>query len=325
MKKIKFRASSHYVPEKIVTNDDLAQIMDTSDEWIQKRTGIKQRHISQGENTADLSVKVALDLLAKSGLSAKEIDLIIVATMSPEAYTPSTAALVQGEIGASKAFAFDISAACSGYIYALEMASAYLASGQAKRVMVLGGEVLSKIIDWQDRATAVLFGDGAGGAILEIDPDGTSAFLASDLATYGQDGQSLTAGITPALTSFPANGEHKFSSFAMDGHAVYSFATREVPKSIQRACDKAQLAVSDIDYFVLHQANARIIKSVAKKMQLPIEKFPINIDRYGNTSAASEPILFDELVQAGKIKPGSLVALSGFGGGLTVGTQIIRY
>ena len=325
MENIKFMATSHYVPSKVVSNDDLAQFMDTSDEWIQQRTGIKQRHISQGENTADLCVQVAQDLLEKSGLSASELDLIVVATMSPEAYTPSTAAIVQGKINAVNAFAFDLAAACSGYIYALEMTKAYLASSQAKTAMVIGGEVLSKVIDWSDRSTAVLFGDGAGGAILTIDETGKSGFLSSDIVTMGQGATSLTAGITEPLTTFPVNGEHQFSAFAMDGHAVYSFATREVPKSLTRACQKAGVDVSEIDYFVLHQANARIIKSVAKKMKLPLDKFPINIDKYANTSAASEPILFDELVKTGKIKRGSLVALAGFGGGLTLGSQIVRY
>lgn len=324
LEKVKIIQTAHYVPDLVVSNDDLSQIMTTSDEWISKRTGIKRRHVSLGENTSDLCTKVASDLLAQSGWQASQLDLIIVATMSPDAYTPATAAIVQGNIEATNAFAFDLAAACSGFAYAFEVASQFITTGRAKKVMVLGGEVLSKVVDWQDRTTAVLFGDGAAGVLL-TESDDQAAILASDLQTFGSDAAKLSAGLNQPLTSFGDFKPKQISAFAMDGHAVYNFATREVPASLKRACDQADLELAEIDHFILHQANERIIKAIAKRLKLPLSKFAVNISEYGNTSAASEPILLDELVKQNKVKRGQIIALSGFGGGLTVGTQIIRY
>ena len=242
--------TASYVPTRVVTNDELSQLMDTSDEWITTRTGIKQRHISQGETTSDWAVNVANQLLAKAGLAAEQVALIVVATMSPDSYTPSTAAIVQGQIGATKAVAFDLSAACSGFVYALHTVERLLNPGQ--RALVIGSEVLSKLIDWQDRTTAVLFGDGAGGVLVEQETTGPSHVLGEHLATFGDQADQLS-------------------------------------------------------------------------LQLGRQRFPVNISEYGNTSAASEPILFAEEVQKGHLRRGDLVALSGFGGGLTVGTLILRY
>ena len=324
MEKVKIIQTAHYVPDLVVSNDDLTKLMDTSDEWIKKRTGISRRHVSLGENTSDLCTKVAESLLVQSGWRANELDLIIVATMSPDSYTPATAALVQGKIAANNAFAFDVSAACSGFAYAFEVASQFIANGRAKKAMVLGGEVLSKVVDWSDRTTAVLFGDGAGGVLL-TKSDGESALLASDLQTFGQDASKLSAGVNQPLETFGVSKKREISAFEMDGHAVYNFATREVPASLKRACSQAEIDLSEVDYFILHQANERIIKSIAKRLKLPLERFPVNISEYGNTSAASEPILLDELIKQKQIKRGQIIALTGFGGGLTVGTQIIKY
>lgn len=324
MEAIKIIETARYAPSKIVTNDDLSQIMDTSDEWITERTGIRQRHISEGENTSDLAIKVGQSLLAKSGYQPDQVDLIIVATMSPDAYTPATAAIVQGELGASHAVAFDISAACSGFMYAMMVAKQLLQMPTVNRAMVIGAEVLSKIIDWQDRTTAVLFGDGAGGVLLEKDATATSILLGQNWQTFGDQHDALSAGYTKVANQFPGPVTD-LKPFYMDGHGVYRFATHQVPKSIIAAADQASIDVDAIDHFILHQANARIIRSVAKRLHVSQEKFPININEYGNTSAASEPILLSECVDQGIVKRGDIIALSGFGGGLTVGTMIIKY
>ncbi|WP_311408005.1 beta-ketoacyl-ACP synthase III [Liquorilactobacillus uvarum] len=324
---IKVVKTAHYVPPKVVTNDDLSKIMDTSDEWISSRTGIKQRHISIDENTSQLCTKVAKQLLEKSGWDVESIDLLIIATMSPDSYTPATAALVQGNIGADKALAFDISAACSGFIYGLNVAEKFMtSSGSAcKRVMLIGGEDLSKVIDWSDRTTAVLFGDGAAGVLLEQEEESASCFISSSLHTYGELGDKLEAGQTDPLVSFPVASDHKIKAFSMSGRDVYKFATHKVPVSIEEAVERAGLTLDQIDYFVLHQANSRIVAQIAKRLDQPLAKFPMNIAKYGNTSAASVPLLLDELVSNKVIKRGQIIAMSGFGGGLTVGTQIIKY
>ncbi|WP_405076571.1 beta-ketoacyl-ACP synthase III [Ligilactobacillus acidipiscis] len=325
MGKIRIVETASYVPSKTVSNDELSHLMDTSDEWISARTGIKRRHISIGENTSDLCTKVAQRLLDQSGWSAESLDMIIVATMSPDSYTPSTAAIVQGNIAASKAFCFDISAACSGFVYGLDVAARFLAGKKAMRTILIGGEVLSKVIDWQDRSTAVLFGDGAAGVLLENKQTAASEILASVLKTYGAQHDKLAAGKTMPLSEFPPQKSTVLHPFEMDGQAVYKFATHAVPESINEACDQAGISVEDVDLFVLHQANARIVKAIAKRMKQPQDKFPINIAEYGNTSAASEPILLDELVKKEQLKRGQIVVLSGFGGGLTVGTQVIKF
>ncbi len=325
MANVKIIQTASFVPQKVVTNDELSKIMDTSDEWISTRTGIKQRHISLDENTSVLCTRVAKQLLTQSGWSAESLDLIIVATMSPDSYTPATAALVQGNIQAQNAVAFDISAACSGFIYALEVAKRFLSSPDIKRVMVIGGEVLSKVLDWQDRTTAVLFGDGAAGVLLAKDETKQSQILATDLKTFGDQGKNLIAGTTQAICQFPNTQDEKLEAFQMDGREVYKFATHEVPISIERACQKADISLDEVTHFILHQANARIIQSIAKRLKQPLDKFGLNIADYGNTSAASVPLLLDELNKKGQLKRGQIIVLSGFGGGLTVGTHVIKF
>lgn len=325
MAAIKIVASSHYLPKRQVSNDELSLLMDTSDEWIKSRTGIRQRRISEKENTSDLCTKVAKQLLTKSGWDAATLDLIIVATMSPDCYTPATAAIVQGKIDANQAIAFDLSAACSGFVYALVVAENFIASSTCKRVMVIGGEVLSKVIDWTDRTSAVLFGDGAAGVLLEKNQTGESSFLANDLRTFGKLADRLQAGKTIPLGKFPTNSPHHYGAFKMSGRDVYTFATHQVPESIKAAAQKSKLALNQIDWFIMHQANVRIIEQIAKRLAQPLDKFPVNIAAYGNTSAASVPILLDELLDKKLIKRGQIIALSGFGGGLTVGTQLLKY
>lgn len=322
MNDVEITAVSKAAPERVVTNDDLSKIMDTSDEWIKKRTGIVRRHISNGENTSDLASIVAQNLLEQVSWKAEELDLIIVATMSPDSLTPAVSCLVQAAIGADNATSFDISAACSGFSYALEIARNMILAGNFDKAIVIGAEVLSKLLDFNDRSTAVLFGDGAGGVILEKSE--TKHFLAADLNTFGKLANKIIAGKSEIHADFLKN-ERTISAFQMEGRDVYRFATHQVPKSIITACTKAKLELDQIDHFILHQANSRIIKQVARKLDQNEAKFPLNIAEYGNTAAASEAILLAECVEKGIVKKGDILALSGFGGGLTVATVIFKY
>ncbi|WP_290032843.1 beta-ketoacyl-ACP synthase III [Ligilactobacillus cholophilus] len=323
MKKVQIKNFASYTPELTVSNDDLSQIMDTSDEWIKSRTGISNRKISLNENTSDLCLKVAQKLIQKNNINVNDIGLIIVATMSPDACTPSTSAIVQGKLNAKNAMAFDISAACSGFIYGLEIAQKMMRQSSFKYSIVIGGEVLSKEVDWTDRTCAVLFGDGAAGALLENDAQ-VESFYEADVKTFGELGDRLVAGQTDPIQAFPPKEFTKFHPFEMDGRAVYKFATSEVPQSMMRASETNQIDFDKIDYFVLHQANYKIIKSIAKKIKQPLDKFPMDMDKYGNTSAASIPLMLADLQENNKLHEGQLLMLAGFGGGLTIGSQIIK-
>lgn len=317
---LKIIDSAKYSPERIITNDELAQTLDTSDEWISKRTGIKQRHRIDEETNAVMATRVAEDLLAKTNTAPEEVDLIVVATMSPDYQTPSVAAQVQGALKASRAMAFDISAACSGFVYGMSVVNQMLQSPNYHKALLIGSEALSRLLDWQDRSTAVLFGDSAAGVLVENDPASSASLIAERLTTYGDLGEYLTAGNVAALTD---STQSYF--FQMNGRKVYEFATNRVPESIRAVLQAAEIGARDVKYFLLHQANARIIKSVAKRLELPIEKFPINIADYGNTAAASEPLLLAELMQEHKIQRGDIIVFSGFGGGLTIGTNVIKF
>ncbi|MHC3498988.1 beta-ketoacyl-ACP synthase III [Streptococcus suis] len=314
---------AHYLPKKIVTNDDLAQRMETSDEWIRSRTGIGQRHIVTGETTSDLASQVARKLLEKSQLDASEIDFIIVATITPDASMPSTAAMVQAAIGAKKAFAYDLVAACSGFVFALSTAEKFLASGVYKRGLVIGAETLSRSVDWSDRSTAVLFGDGAGGVLLEACEQPT--FLAEILRTDGGRGASLIAGIDQKETPFSTQSRQQ-PFIQMEGRAIFEFATRDVTATMAELLEQADMTVDCVDYFLLHQANIRILDKMARKLGVAREKFPANMDKYGNTSAASLPILLSECVESGTLRlDGSqTILMAGFGGGLTWGTLLLQ-
>lgn len=312
----KITATASYVPEKIVTNDDLLNLMDTSDEWIHSRTGIKRRRVAVGENTSDLCIRVAQTLLQDAQLSAESLDFILVATITPDFNTPAVACQVQGAIGAVNAFAFDISAACAGFVYALSMAEKLIRTG-AKKGLVIGGEVLSKVLDWNDRSTAVLFGDGAGGLLLEASSE--QHLLKESLKADGTRGMSLTSGFRTNENPFSQNAPAYNACMQMIGREIFDFATRDVVASINDLTqDEA------IDYFLLHQANSRILDKVARKLKQPREKFLQNMQDYGNTSAASIPLLLDEEIKRGTLSLGSgqKVVLSGFGGGLTWGTML---
>lgn len=312
----KITATASYVPEKIVTNDDLSYLMDTSDEWIHSRTGIKRRRVAVGENTSDLCIRVAQTLLQDAQLSAESLDFILVATITPDFNTPAVACQVQGAIGAVNAFAFDISAACAGFVYALSMAEKLIRTG-AKKGLVIGGEVLSKVLDWNDRSTAVLFGDGAGGLLLEASSE--QHLLKESLKADGTRGMSLTSGFRTNENPFSQNAPAYSACMQMIGREIFDFATRDVVASINDLTqDEA------IDYFLLHQANSRILDKVARKLKQPREKFLQNMQDYGNTSAASIPLLLDEEIKRGTLSLGSgqKVVFSGFGGGLTWGTML---
>lgn len=314
---------AHYAPNQVIDNEILSTVMDTSDEWISSRTGIKRRHIVSSEQTSDLAIQVAKQLLEKSNLSAEEIDFIIVATITPDSAMPSTAARVQAAIGANKAFAYDLSAACSGFVFALSTAEKLISSGAYQKGIVIGAEVLSKTIDWSDRSTAVLFGDGAGGVLLETSEE--KHFLAERLQTDGSRGQGLTSGGKGLLSPF-STVEEDDPFLKMDGRAIFEFAVRDVTKSIAQLLEDSQTSVDEVEFFLLHQANIRILDKMSQRLKADLSKFPANMMEYGNTSAATIPILLSECVEQGKIRlDGSqLILMSGFGGGLTWGSLLIQ-
>lgn len=313
------------LPQMEIDNKKLMEWVETSDEWIKERTGIGARRVSTGETVASLAAEACRRALKQAGRNPEEVDLILVATCSPEYLLPCAACQVQTAIGAVNATAFDINAACSGFLFGLTMAHAYIQAGMYKRILIAGSEVLSKIIDWEDRSTCILFGDGAGAVLVEATEDCTSGMIGCVQGSDGAKGMVLSCrerfGKNPLYTEEPAEGENLYVQ--MDGQAVYRFATRQVASCIEDALTKAELKVEDIDLFVLHQANARIIEAVAKRLHADMEKFPMNLDRLGNMSSATIPVLLDELSRAGKLQRGQKIALSGFGAGLTYGACIL--
>ena len=318
---IRILGTGSYLPENVVTNDDLAKIMDTSDEWISSRTGIRQRHLVKDETTAGMSAKAAERALEEAGMTAEEIDLLIVGTLSPDHVTPSCACEVQSMIGAVNAVAFDINAACSGFMYAMNTAYAYIHSGIYKNALIIGAETLSKIMDWNDRSTCVLFGDGAGAAVVKGDETGLLKF------TQGADGfKGMVLACKSRLNNNPlVQNPTDLDYVYMDGQEVYKFAVSTVPAAIKQVMDEAGLVESDIKYFLLHQANIRIIQSVAKRLKSDLDKFPITLDRCGNISAASVPILLDEVNKKGMLKRGDKIVLAGFGAGLTWSAAVMEW
>lgn len=314
---------AHYAPAQVIENDDLAQLMETSDEWIASRTGIRRRHITKDEETSDLATQVAKQLLQKSGYAPDTIDFIIVATITPDSAMPSTAARVQANIGASQAFAYDLVAACSGFVFALSTAEKLIASGRYQRGMVIGAETLSKSLDWSDRSTAVLFGDGAGGILLEAADQ--PHFLGEIHRTDGSRGRDLQSGVSGLASPFSEAGE-TIPYLKMEGRAIFEFALRDVTKTLQDLLTRHDLSDEDVDYYLLHQANRRILEKMAKKLGSDMAKFPANMAEYGNTSAASIPILLSECVEQGSIRlDGSqTLVMSGFGGGLTWGAILLK-
>ncbi len=309
------------LPEKIVTNDFLSTIVDTSDEWVSSRTGIRQRHISVEETTVSLSTEAARRALEMAGVQAEELDLLVVATCTADTLVPSTACLVQSNIGAVNATAFDINAACSGFVFALNLVDAYIQTGTVKTALIVGAETLSRLVDWKDRSTCVLFADGAGAAVVRASEVGVMA------STMGSDGSRGGAIYVKSRENFnPFVPEQKPMDFLfMDGGDVFKFAVKTIPEAIQQTLQKAEMTVEDIDWFILHQANARINQSIAKRLKVSIDKIPMNLDRVGNTSGGSVPILLDEVNRKGIFKPGDKVVFAGFGAGLTWGVMIMEW
>jgi 3-oxoacyl-[acyl-carrier-protein] synthase-3 len=314
------------VPEKVLTNDDLAQMVETSDEWIRARTGIRERRIASPEQTtATLATEAALRALSVANLHPIDVDLIIVATSSPEHLFPATACLVQDAIGAQKAGAFDLLAACSGFIFALNMATQAIRSGSIENALIIGAETLSRLVDWKDRNTCVLFGDGAGAFVLQANdqPGGMlSAVMRSDGS--GSDLLAIPAGGSrlPASLDTVHNNQHFIQ---MDGREVFRFATRVMAQATREAVHAAQLTIEDIHWIIPHQANQRILEAAARGLDIPMERVIVNLDRYGNTSTASIPLAVCEAVEQGKLKAGNRVVFVGFGAGLTWGAAVAQW
>ena len=315
-----------YVPEKIVTNLELEQKIDTTDKWIIERTGIKERRVvNPGQATSDLATKAAEKALKDAGVTAEEIDLIIVGTVTPDMVFPSVACLVQQNIKAVNAAAFDLTAVCSGFIYGISTANAFIKAGTYKKILVIGAETLSAITNWEDRNTAILFGDGAGAVVLgEVSPG--YGIIGMDLGAEGNGGHLLNVpgggSRIPTTAESIGQGLHFIH---MDGNEVFKFAIKIMGETVNKALANAKLSQEDINCLVPHQANLRIIQSAAKRLCLPLEKVVINVDKYCNTSAASIPLALDEGVKSGRIKNGDVIAIVGFGGGLTWGAGIIRW
>lgn len=334
MRTIRITGTGSALPGRIVTNKELEQLVETSDEWIRERTGIAERHVSVGETVVTLASEAARKALEQAGKRAEEIDLILVATCSPEQYLPCCACQVQAAIGAVNALAFDVNAACSGFLFALNTADAYLRTGLAENALVIGSEVLSKLVDWTDRGSCILFGDGAGAVVVER-CEASPGILGRALHSDGTGGGVLQCGAreltTPYARTSAAKTDQKQQTddrehyIQMDGQEVYRFATRRVPQCIEEALADAGLAVPDIDLFVLHQANARIIDAVAKRLHADREKFPTNLERVGNLSSASIPVLLDEQHRQGKLHRGDRIVLAGFGAGLTIGACVMTW
>jgi len=315
------------LPEKVLTNFDLEKMVETSDEWIVARTGISQRRIaSEGEYTSTFATLAAQRALEAAGVSAEEIDLIILGTLTPDFPFPATACLVQQNLGAKNAFCFDLSAACSGFVYALATAEKYLLSGTHKKALVIGAEVLSRIIDWKDRNTCLLFGDGAGAVVLEAVEGGTNGVLSTHMYSDGNFWEILYQ--TGAGSRYPAtqaNLDAGLVYLTMQGNEVFKYAVRAMAEVSMEALEKNGVTGEDLTLFIAHQANQRIIDAVGKRLNLTGERVFVNLDRYGNTSAASIPIALDEAVRGGRVKEGDLVLLSAFGGGLTWGSALLRW
>ncbi len=312
-----------YLPSKILTNDDLARMVDTSDEWITERTGIKTRHIAaEGEKTSDLGLAAAVDALNDAGTGPESIDLIVLATSTPDQTFPATAVTIQAALGITHGFAFDLQAVCSGFVYALNIADNFLRMGQGKRALVIGAETFSRILDWEDRSTCVLFGDGAGAVVLEAqqvsDPMRERCVIGSLLRSDGRHRDKLYVDGGPSATQTVGH-------LRMQGKEVFRFAVNAISQVVEESLAANNLRPSDIDWFVPHQANKRILDGTAKKVGIAPEKVVITLDKHGNTSAASIPLALVTAVRDGRIKKGDLVLLEAMGGGFTWGANLIRW
>jgi len=314
-----------YAPDRVMTNDDLSKMMDTSDEWIVERTGIRERRIAADEQAlSDLALPAARAALAQAGAGGGDVDLIIVATVTPDMAFPSASAILADELGADEAGAYDLSAGCTGFMYALAQGYGMVAAGLARRALIVGGDVLSRILDWHDRGTAVLFGDGAGAVVLERVSEG--GFLGFELGADGSGGPQLyiPAGGSraPATAETVAERQHFVQ---MNGREVFKFATRVLVSSAEKVLAECGKSVDDVDVYIPHQANVRIIDHAAEKLGIPKEKIVVNVDRYGNTSSGSIPLALVDAQAEGRLREGALVLMTGMGAGLTWGSGLIEW
>lgn len=324
MRSVGIIGTGKYVPERVLTNADLEKMVDTNDEWIVSRTGIRERHIAAPEQaTSDLAYEAAVRALKSAGMTADQLELIIVATITPDTSFPSTACILQDKLGAKHAAAFDLSAACSGFVYSMATANGFIQTGMYKNALIIGADTLSRITDYTDRNTCVLFGDGAGAVIVGEVPEGRG-FLSFDLGAEGAGGDllKLAAGGS-RLPASEATVEGKQHYIYMNGREVFKFAVRVMGTATEEVLRKAGKTKEDIDLFVPHQANIRIIQSAMQRLELPEERCVINVDKYANTSAASIPLALVEAAEEGRIKEGDTVLLVGFGGGLTWGASVL--
>ncbi len=316
-----------YVPAYSMDNNDIAKLVETSDEWIRERTGVVRRHIIEEETTVSMAAEAGRRAIADAGLQPEDIDLILVSTISSNVILPCAACEVQKILGADNATCFDLNAACTGFLLGYNTAVAYLASGVYQTALVIGSESLSNLTNWSDRGTCILFGDGAGAAVIRA---GEGRHYLPVTHSKGKKGEALTCknrhdhnGLTKKMD--PMHMTDPEYSMQMDGQAVFKFAVRSVPQAVEEVLEKNQVAQEDISCYVLHQANKRIVEAVAKRLSEPIEKFPMNLQEYGNTSSASIPILLDELKREGKLEKGKKIVLAGFGAGLSWGASILDW
>jgi 3-oxoacyl-[acyl-carrier-protein] synthase-3 len=322
----KIIGTGHYCPERVLTNFDLEKMVDTSDEWILTRTGIRERRIASPEEaSSDIALRASRAALESAGTRAEDLDGIIVGTVTGDMLFPATSCLIQDRLGATGAAAFDINAACSGFIYGMSTAHALISSHRMEKILIVGVEVLSKFTDWSDRATCVLFGDGGGAVVMGPCEPGQGI-----LGTYIRSDGSLAdlLHVPGGGTRRPASVDtvqHKDHFIKMKGDGVFKYAVRAMEDAAHQVLDQANLCLEDVDVFIPHQANVRIIDAVQQRLRLPDHKVVVNLDRFGNTSSATIPIALDEVVRAGKVKPGALVLLVAFGGGLTWGAVLLRY
>lgn len=323
MKNAKMIGFGLYTPKNLVENEKLQEFLETSDEWIRTRTGIERRYISLYENTSDLAVEASKKALSQAGLSPEDIDLIIVATVTPDNFTPSTACIVQDKLGAKNAWAFDINAACTGFIYALKLGRSLIRSGEANNALIIGAETLSKALNWEDRGSCVLFGDGAGATVLTSTEE-DCGIKCVNVKSDGSKGDSLVIQGLPLNSPFKDEKEVSENYINMNGREIFKFATKVMEESIVEILEKENIKIEDIAAIIPHQANLRIIDYVVKRLGIPREKFITNLQNYGNTSGASIPIALCESIDEGNLKKGDNIIMVGFGGGLTWGAALIK-
>ena len=321
----KIIGTGSYVPKMLITNEELSKNVETTDQWIRERTGVRQRYLMKDETTADMAVKAAKEAVSSAGISPEDIDAIVVSTVSSELILPNTACFVQEQIGAVNAFCFDINTACTGFMMAYNTVQSYIDSGLVETALIIGAEGLSKIVDWNDRGTCILFGDGAGAAIIRKNEN---AVFYTVMKSDGSQGSALTC--HNEFSNRPRKivkneMRQTFGTYIeMDGQRIFKFAVKQVPECINELMNKMEITKDDIDIFVLHQANLRICQAIAKRLKVSMDKVPTNVGRYGNTSSACIPILLDELYKTGQLKEGQKIIMSGFGAGVTLAATYLE-